>query len=126
MSINKSELWPHNKEATDIDIDYFKNLPSESILGITPTKEEVKMFPIDLSSGWKPYGPSVDRNMIIHLVSEWIEDEEEAKHFAMSVGKHCYGITKALGHTVYGDFHVYSIAANWKDDIGGFLFANWS
>ena len=120
---NEKSLWPDNLTADDIDIRYYKNI---SRVDPDTMKDEIAMFPIGVPSSWNPHNSTIDKKSIVHLASEQIETEEEARHFAKAVEKSKYGITNVIGNIVYGDFHLYSISSNWNEKIRGFVFANWS
>jgi hypothetical protein len=107
--------------------EYYKNLPS--VPYVDGMKERVKMYELK-GAGISPYTYQPDQE--IELVSEVFESKEEAEHFARAFEKHCFAKvlvreTYTAGeYIVFGNVHVFSVSANYREKEGHYVFANWA
>ena len=116
----KNLLWPHNKKAVEIDVEYFHNLPE--VKYIPGQQEYVRMY------FWYPGEEAMkNRDSIITLMTDRFKTEEEAWHFAKAFERHNYGIVEVEDNIVYGKTHVYSVLSNFRVNKSSYFeFPNWA
>lgn len=128
MEVKKEDMWPHDKNGTEIDVDYYENLPIVEI--VEDYKRFIKMYPAD-NSGFVYWGHTdKDTNQKIEIFSEPIDTTEEATHFAAALTRHCKA-EATVENTQDGLQRVRAVAfsrvirSNWREEYNCFVFANW-